>query len=175
MRLKNLMILGFLLLQLAPGYATDVAVGRLLQGEVLVKTERMDTPFLEISLRESNDSLWSLLPSSSNRKDLKLLVLANRPWKLIITDADPETSGRLTEWNGQEYTNTQLSYPLTVVGSKRVALPNLVNVPIQTGGPTKPQGQDVRISLEQEVSEVDSSLPPGSIYYIEMSFTLAAE
>lgn len=175
MRRINLMLLGLLLLEVAPGYAADVAIGQTLQGEVLVEANMTETPLLEISVGEIDDSLWSLSPSSTNRKVIHLLVRASSPWKLIITDTDPQTMGRLTEWNGGGYTSTQLSSPLTVVGSRRVVLPNPENVPVQSGGPTGPQGRDINISLEQEVSEVDSSLSPGSIYYIETSFTLAAD
>jgi hypothetical protein len=175
MRRINLMLLGFLLLEVAPGYAADVAIGQTLRGEVLVEAKMTDTPFLEISLGEIDDSLWSLSPFSPSRKDIHFLVRASRPWKFIVADTDPQTMGRLTEWDGRGYTITQLSSPLTIVGSRRVVLPNLENAPVQSGGPTGPQGLDIKISLEQYVSDTDSPIPSESIYLIKMNFTLAAD
>ncbi|VVB69613.1 Uncharacterised protein [uncultured archaeon] len=155
--------------------AVDVAPGQPLVDEVSVQAALTKTAILEISIEDQGAKTWNLSPGASNRRDIVVRITANTPWELKIADTNPQTSGHLTEWTGQAYTNKRLTYPLKVRGSRDVTLPNSQNVAVLTGASTSSQGRRLGLSLEQDVTPDDESLQQDHIYRIQLTFTLVAE
>ncbi len=155
--------------------AVDVAPGQPLVDEVDVKAALTETAILEISIEDQGAKTWGLSPGASNKRDIVVRITANTPWELKIADTNAQTSGHLTEWTGQAYTNKRLTYPLKVIGSREVTLPNSQNIAVLTGDSTSSQGRRLGLSLEQDVTPEDESLRQDRIYRIQLTFTLVAE
>ena len=155
--------------------AVDVAPGQPLVDEVTVQAVLTETAILEISIEDGGAKTLNLLPDSKNKRDIVVTVKANTPWQLRIADTNPQTSGHLTEWTGQGYTNKRLSYPLKVKGSREVTLPNIQNVPAESGASTTAKGRRISLSLEQEVSFEDEPLEQNRNYRIQLTLTLVPE
>jgi hypothetical protein len=153
----------------------DVAPGQSLSGELVLKAQADVNPVLEISVEENDESIWKLVPSLANEKEIVLQVNADVPWQLIITDNNTLTAGYMTEWTGLAYTDKHLITPLNAVGSVAVPLPNPEKIPLREGTATLSGALPQKISLMQEVSLNDEPLEPGHIYRIELTITLAAE
>jgi hypothetical protein len=68
-----------------------------------------------------------------------------------------------------------LSYPLKVKGSREVTLPNIQNVPAESGASTPAKGRRISLSLEQEVSFEDEPLEQNRNYRIQLTLTLVPE
>ncbi len=156
---------------LFPIFAQDVAPGQPLSGDMMIIASEI-YPSVEISVEEIGDSIWKLLPSCENKKEILISVKADNSWQLIATDEDPLTKGLMTEWIGSGYTGKHLISNLNV---ESVALPNSARIPARTGTATASNFQVQKISLMQAVSLNDEPLEPGHIYRIELTITLAVE
>jgi hypothetical protein len=169
---KVILILTILkLIYFAPGFAQDVAPGQPLSGELMMTATEI-APSVEISIEEIGDSIWKLLPSTENKKEIMISVKADKSWRLIATDENPLTRGMMTEWTGSGYTSKHLISNLKV---ESVALPNRERIPVRAGKATAASFQVQKISLMQEVSLNDEPLEPGHIYRIELTITLSVE
>jgi hypothetical protein len=173
MGIRYIIPLGCLLIALTSG--EDVAPGQSLLGELVLKAQAEENPVLEISVEENDESIWKLVPSPANEKEILLQVKADGPWQLIVTDNNTLTAGYMTEWTGLAYTDKHLITPLNMVGSVAVPLPNPEKIPIREGTATLSGALPQKISLIQVVSLNDEPLEPGHIYRIELTITLAAE
>jgi hypothetical protein len=173
---RDMILLAFvccLLITLTSGL--DVAPGQPLLGELVLKAEAVEIPVLEISVEGNDESIWNLDPSIANNKEILVLVRADCPWQLIVTDNNTLTAGHMTEWTDSAYTDKHLISSLNAVGSVAVPLPNPEKIPLREGMATLSGTLPQKIGLMQEVSLNDEPLEPGHIYRIELTITLAAE
>ncbi|MCX6677137.1 MAG: hypothetical protein NTU95_04230 [Methanothrix sp.] len=177
MRMRDIIPLCCLLLSLTialiPG--EDVAPGQPLLGDLVLKAEAVENPVLEISVEESDESIWKLVPSPANKKEIQVQVKADGPWQLIVTDNNSLTAGHMTEWTGLAYTDKHIISPLKAVGSIAIPLPNPEKIPLREGTATLSGALPLKVGLEQEVSLNDEPLASGHIYRIELTITLSAE
>ncbi|MBN1323361.1 MAG: hypothetical protein JW986_05085, partial [Methanotrichaceae archaeon] len=108
---------------------------------------------------------WMLFPTMAGNETRSglLTIKANTDWLLIAEDISPETSGYMTEWDGERYSSSKLALPLVVSAERKVALP--VGGVIQTGSRTT--GQQVDIFLIQRV--LTEELPKQGNYRIAIT------
>ena len=112
--------------------------------------------------------IWELKPSEPGIYTKKgvLKVAANTGWKVMVKDTDAVTSGHLTEWTGEDYTDRKLQAPLSVSASQDVSLPE--GGTIETG--TNIGEEEVEVTLKQVVSWDDLHLADGHVYHIALDF-----
>jgi hypothetical protein len=104
-------------------------------------------------------------------------VKANTNWQVEAEDSDGETAGYMTEWDGVDYFDLQLTHPLAVSAANgggamtdRWLIKN-GDVDDQVGN----EGEDFDVEFGQEVELQDPSYPPdGHVYHMEVTFIAGA-
>ncbi len=76
----------------------------------------------------------------------------------------------MIEWTGSGWGSRKLSKPLRVMAEKKVSMPNTKGTPVQKGGQTGNEGQEVVLTFVQDFSPKDKPLPDGSTYRIVLTF-----
>ena len=112
----------------------------------------------QIILTVQDDALvWDLSPSlvGTYTKNNTINIKSNANWELIVKDPDTGSDGSMREWNGVRYGARELHIPLKVSADNEVTFPNSEGKSIKEGKQTDAKGDDVRLTMIQEVINDD--------------------
>jgi hypothetical protein len=104
-----------------------------------------------------------------------LNVRSNGKYQVLVSDEDPTTGGRMTQWNGATYLSKKLINPVDIGGtacpcSVIGALPGPVLL-VTNQACTDASGRDHDVCFHQTVEWADPTLPAGHVYRIVVTFT----
>ena len=119
---------------------------------------------------------WNLVVSAHNNVQRTLNVFANTPWQVTAFDNNSITAGRMTWFDGNNYSvqNAQLANPLLITSGANSI--NLTNGGVLATGVTAGQnvanGGDIRgLMFDQPVTYTDKIVTSPYSYHIVVTFT----
>ncbi len=124
-------------------------------------------PSIEISA-PTDITDWALSPQGDqpNEQEGTLGVTCSGGWEVTAKDAEAATGGKMTDWDGADYSDIQLSNYLTVAtDGYEVELPDEDTIATGSGN------DSVYVYFRQDVSWSDQVLPEGHSYRIIITFT----
>lgn len=102
-------------------------------------------------------------------------VKSNTNYEVDLFDANANTNGHLSEWNGTSFvpSGKQLTDPLNVASSQHTVLVSTSLATLVTGGvagQSGDAGQNFSLTFNQQLHYADALLPAGESYHLVVTF-----